>query len=281
MRTPFILPAIAILGFSLYKTIPFSLKNFPTTTDTSIINHQLDGATSEWPDEKFATDKETNIKYALDNDAEKLFIAMRIPDTRMQMKMGRQGMNLYIDLKGKKKEGKGIEFPVKSEGGGLGNQGNNDQDKQGNDRQSGFDMNGMRSSIAMNLLFLKLFGFTDAEPANQGLQTENSANIAFSWDSSNVMHIEYAIPLTMLDANISSLSQKNISIGWKINGVETINNANPFANSSSAGGRGGNRSGVVTRMPGRQNSDMTQSDMGNRMKEQSFWTKYTFSTLSK
>ena len=254
-------------------------------TDTSVINHELDGSTLEWPDEKFETDKETNIKYAIDNDKEKLFLAMRIADFRTQMKMMRMGMNLYIDLKGKKKEGRGIEFPVKPEGGGssgggFSNRQNNEEGEKGNDRQKGFDMKAVRNSMALNLIFMKIFGFNDDEPKAQGLQMENTANIAFNWDSSNVMHIEYSIPLKMLDENISSLNQKNISVGWKINGVDLSSNSSPtFGNSTSginSGSRGGGRGGGGFNRGGSGGSGPSQADMDKMMREQSFWTKYTF-----
>jgi hypothetical protein len=44
-----------------------------------------------------------------------------------------------------------------------------------------------------------------------------SANIAFAWDSTDVMNIEYRIPLSFF-GTLSS-DQKDVSIGWKINGL--------------------------------------------------------------
>lgn len=193
-------------------------------------------------------------------------------------------MNLYIDLKGKKKEGRGIEFPVKREsndfsGGGSGNRQNNEQDQQNPDRQRGFDVKAMRSSMAMHLIFMKLFGFSDAEPKEQGLEMENSANIVFTWDSSNVMFIEYAIPLSLLDENVSSLNQKNISIGWKINAVDlqpvvTTTTTSLQSRPSSSIGPGGNRNS--SGFGGSSGNRPSQADMEKMMREQSFWTKYTF-----
>jgi hypothetical protein len=44
-----------------------------------------------------------------------LFLAVSISDKNIQKKAVQEGMNLYIDIKGKKKENRGIEFPAKIE----------------------------------------------------------------------------------------------------------------------------------------------------------------------
>src|SRR5678809_627757 len=102
MRSLIILPVIALITFSFRPSAHFHTKQ--SIADTAIINHVLDANIDEWPAEKFEQDNETNIKYAIDNDAQNLYIAMVIPGFPTQMKMMRQGMNLYIDLKGKKKQ---------------------------------------------------------------------------------------------------------------------------------------------------------------------------------
>jgi hypothetical protein len=274
MKILLLLPVIAWPG--LFDHSPVHFLPIPAN-DTAIINHVLDGSTAEWPDEKFEKDKETEIRYAVDNDKQTLFLALRIPATNTQMKIMRQGMNLYIDLKGKKKEGRGIEFPVKSEGGGFSSDA--PDNRQNTDRQRVADMIAMRSSMALNLIFMKLFGFSDAEPQKQGLQIENSANILFSWDSSNVMHIEYAIPLNMLDENISSLNQKNIGIGWKIEGSElpTDNNLVQGTTTLVSVPAGSGRNSSRNPPPVSNNNPSGSTNFDKAMKEQFFWTKYTIS----
>lgn len=274
MKLFILLAATAAFSWDQLHASPFYPK---FEKDTSIVNHSLDGSTAEWPDSLFQTDKETNIRYAADNDAQDLFLALVLPDFRTQMKMMRQGMNLYIDLKGKKKEGRGIAFPMKREndegfnGSGSGNQENNNQSRN-------FDKKAMRASLVMYLIKMKLFGFSGDEPAEQGLEVEGSANVAFSWDSTDAMHIEYLIPLKML-GDVASLNQKTISIGWKINGVDmpTSSNNQNFSNTSTSpqtgrrGGGGGNFRGQ-----NRNNNNFSEADRDKMMSEQSFWTKYTF-----
>src|ERR1044071_1017368 len=174
--------ALFILSFGSKHTI----KNSSAKKDTAAITHTLDGLVDEWPADKFTLDEPTHIKYAVDNDAQNLYVAMVVPEFGTQIKMMRNGMELYLDVKGKKKEGKGVEFPVKGEpmGGGFnsGNQMGNQQNNGTGERGS-FDKKAMRSRYALNLLALKLFGFTDdPEPQKQGLTQEGSVNISFSWD---------------------------------------------------------------------------------------------------
>ena len=292
MKHTFILSAILCLVVSVNCHSNTITKTKKAIADTGIINHVLDGTVSEWPDDKFETDKGTNIKYAVDNNSENLFLALTIPDFRTQMKMMRLGMNLFIDMKGKKKENRGIEFPVKRDDGGFSGERSDDQrnNRDENDQNNGQprkpDMKAIRSAMALNLLYMKLFGFTYGDLVQQGIQTDGSAQISFTWDSSNVMYIEYEIPLKMLNENVASLNQKNISIGWKINGVEIPSSTSSsfgtssFGNNSSGGsGRGGRSGGGFTRGgggSGGNSSNFSQSDREKMTEPQSFWTKYTF-----
>jgi hypothetical protein len=142
--------------------------------------------------------------------------------------------------------------------------------------------------LGRNLISMKLFGFTDGEPTEQELETEGSAKIAFYWDSLDVMQLEYLIPLKMLEADIPSLDQKLISVGWKVNGMEMPGTT---SGSNSSGqvrtglvavpvGPGGiSRGNIPTTVPGNNrpgSGKFTQADMNRMMKEQELWTKYTF-----
>ena len=116
MKYSILLPGLAlIISFTrpLHRDSFFGL----VTMDTSHITHTMDGMTNEWPDSLFQTDRETSIRYAADNNDACMFFALRIADFRTQMKLMRQGMNLFIDLKGKKKENRSIEFPLKPQSG--------------------------------------------------------------------------------------------------------------------------------------------------------------------
>ena len=105
---------VALLSLFFVTPRQHSIKPYlPVRIDSGIIQHTLNGSTDEWPAEKFTTDKETDIIYAIDNDAQNLYLALKITNQGEQIKMMSMGMKLFIDLKGKHKEDLGVEFPVK------------------------------------------------------------------------------------------------------------------------------------------------------------------------
>jgi len=226
MKAIFILPLITLNSF-FEPSIHYSTI---IQTDTTSIIHSLDGNISEWPSEKFISDKETKTRFATDNDVQFLFLALTIPDRTTQKKIMQSGINLYVDIKGKKKENVGIEFPV-----------------------------------ASNPATMRLFGFSDSEPAILNIRSEATINIAFSWDSSNVLNIEYSIPLKILEEPVSGLSNKKISVGWKLNEAEAS-----FSNTQLVGVPSGSRSRAAA--PNSAGSEFPQS---TAIKYKSFWTSHT------
>ncbi|HYM94573.1 MAG TPA: hypothetical protein VET23_10570 [Chitinophagaceae bacterium] len=78
MKNLLLFSSIALISLSFRSPHHFFNTNSHSMSDSGIINHVPDGCTSEWPDEKFETNKGTNIKYTVDNDAVKLFVAIII-----------------------------------------------------------------------------------------------------------------------------------------------------------------------------------------------------------
>lgn len=282
----FLLMPVIIFSFSsLHFSSPGILNRSFTAKDTGF-KHITDGKVSEWPEQKFETDPGTGIKWASDNDEQNLYLALIITDSRMQMKMIRNGMELYIDPKGKKKEGKGISFPIKREQGtensamNFGTQKNENDTEQETPDQKKARLKTLRAEMALNLTSMKVFGFSADEAEEQGLLKPGSANIAFAWDSSDAMCIEYEIPLSLLGTS-SSVTQKEISIGWKLNGFQRSSSENSSSGSSGGNwhgrGEGGGRGnyGGGNHSHGSQDNTSGQQNFENMMKDQSFWTKYT------
>lgn len=240
MRIFFLLPAICLISKS--PQTPFSNA---CQTDTAIVTHLLDGSIAEWPAEKFMTDKATKMEYALDNNNQTLFLAIKVADQNVQKRIMQEGLHLYLDTKGKKKESRGIEFPLKME------------------------------NLA-SIEYMKLFGFGSGEPATLSIRSEGTANIAIAWDSSFVMHIEYHIPLKMLEEIVADLNNKKISIGWKLEQSEIPSTASQTVTRTS--------SEVVavrgTSRPGNRNASNVNNTPvvpSTSSKAQSVWTTHTIS----
>lgn len=275
------LPCLVMITMCLFFSGNLGAKTFPS--DSTPIRHLIDGSLNEWTGAHFQTDKETQIQYALDHDAGNLYLAMKVPDFRMQMKMMMQGMKLFIDKKGKRKEGTGIEFPVKREEGDAGFGARGGGGRAAGGEAGPPDPKEMRARLSAHLLFLKTFGLADQEDKTLVIGESGEIGLAYNWDEENNFYIEYQIPLHFIGEQ-ASLQGKPLGIGWKIMGMEA-SLSGPISTSTSlvgvpAGGGGGLRGGgsagrgAGSRAGGGgnfgQNSD-------SRFKDQSIWTKYILS----
>ncbi len=238
------------------------------------ITYTIDGSSNEWLAEKFETDKETFLQYAIDHDKENLYFAIRIPDQATQMKMMTLGMKLFIDKKGKKREGTGIEFPLKKEGYPFGGAGRGNRSAQGEPAERP-DPKEIREQLAQTMILLKTFGMEDQNDKQQLIILENGVNIAFEWESNNALFIEYQVPMKFIGSE-SALVGKPLGIGWVINGFEAVSAGGP---SAGVGGPGSSRGGGIGRGDASgglsRGGSTPASGNDNRMKEQSYWTKYT------
>jgi uncharacterized membrane protein YgcG len=121
---------------------------------------------------------------------------------------------------------------------------------------------------------MKVFGFA-GEAEEQGLFMPGSANVAFAWDSTDAMCIEYKIPVALFGVS-SSLTQKDISIGWKLNGFQrpTKNSSSESSGESRHGH--GNGGGKNFGNGGGYGNQGNRSQQNFEDKDQSFSTKYVF-----
>lgn len=252
-------------------------------SDSARINHVLDGNINEWNPDRFETDKETNIQYAVDHDANNLYLAIKVTDQQLQMKMMSLGMDLYMDTKGRKREKTGISFPLKREGGGM--RGGRPGAEQGEGGRP--DPKEMRERLAATMILLKTFGFDDKEDQNQLISQPNGINLAFDWDEANHFYIEYLIPLSFLGGQ-NALTGKPLGIGWKINGMEMQNAGGPVATTTQlvgvaagsgrpSGGGSGRTGGARAGGGNTGGGGAGFGSVDSRMKEQSFWTRYVMS----
>ncbi|MES2372612.1 MAG: hypothetical protein V4557_08535 [Bacteroidota bacterium] len=245
--------------------------------DSAKVAHVTDGKLDEWKIEKFETDPVTKMQYSVDDDGENLYVALKITDQFVQGRIMAFGMNMFIDKKGKKKEGTSIEFPLKSTMGGF-------------NRGGGANPREAREKKASMMIFLRAFGLDNIEDNKLYLISQpGMVNLDFSWDAADNMYIEYVVPFVYIGVT-ASLKDKPLSIGWKFreasagtpgsepSGTTTISSktvavpagspppSTTTTSSRSGGGRsGGGRSG---------NSFGGLESSEPYVKETSIWTKY-------
>src|SRR3978361_131259 len=79
-------------------------------------NIVIDGDVKEWGDSLRYYNKDKQLNYALANDQDNLYMAIRINDRSEQIRVLKAGLTLSVDTRGKKKESFSITFPVGDQG---------------------------------------------------------------------------------------------------------------------------------------------------------------------
>jgi hypothetical protein len=230
--------------------------------------HAIDGSLDEWKTATFTTDDETQLSYAMDNDKQSLFIAIKVRPLPMQMKMSRNGMQLFIDVKGKKRESIAINYPatfINASGG--------ERPPMGEDGKP--DMKAMQERMAALMGFYKTAGFEDSkeDALLQIAQEGEGILIGGAWDDSSALIIEYAIPFAAL-GGADKVAGKQIALGWKINAAQASsgNNFSPASTKMSKPGASTKNGNISSGIP-----NAGPSGGGGRAefaKEQSVWAKY-------
>ena len=180
--------------------------------DTFPYKHITNGELDDWDPASFDIHELSGIRFATENDKEKLYIAMYIIDQSVQRRIAQAGMQLMIDVKGKKRESTYIEFPVK---------------KDPLSEIPAPDLQGQNQSfterLAASMLFLKKKGFKDQlqEIEMELAGTASDIMLSFGWDERNVLYIEYEIPLKRL-AVLDNLMGKEITVGFKLKAQESL-----------------------------------------------------------
>lgn len=85
---------------------------FAIVSLASIGQNIADGKTNDWVLPLKYHDSEAHIQYNVTNNDSMLFICVRVPDSKFQMKIAKAGMSLFIDTTGKKKQNIVINYPI-------------------------------------------------------------------------------------------------------------------------------------------------------------------------
>jgi uncharacterized membrane protein YgcG len=264
---------IVSLSYAQNKTAQNTLQPPPA-------NITVDGDIKEWGDSLRYYNAEKQLNYALANDQENLYVAIRINDRSEQIRVLRAGLTLSIDTRGKKKESFSITFPV-------GDLGPGDLPQQPDDLQGKTDVTQddrdelMRARLT-KLREIRVAGFKDIE--GETITTSNTYGIktAIDYDKEGNLVYEAAIPLKFFHAD--DIAKNEWAFDFKINGIVRHNqNANAEQDRQSHGGRGGGGmggggrggrggGGRGGRMGGGNGAPVDRSELS---KSVDFWEKYS------
>ena len=154
------------------------------------------------------------------------------------------GVDIWLDPTGKKKRKTGLSFPLKLEGspGDIirKQRANRDPDSEPSEHSRASKL---RERVLFAQTSIKVTGMTDIKEPELPLQNKYGIEIAFDWDSLNILAIEYKIPLSLVYQHPATASdlEHPIGLGIEVGAIET---GPPASNAEgSQNGQGGQRGG--------------------------------------
>jgi len=246
-------------------------------------NITIDGYLNEWGDSLRYYNQDKQLNYALANDQDNLYMAIRINDRSEQIRVLRAGLTLGIDTRGKKKETFTMTFPV------------GDQSPQGmaetaQDLQSGNsdikqeDHEELMKAKLTKLREIEVTGFKDIESETMTTSNTYGFKVAIDYDKDGNLVYEAAIPLKFFHAD--DLFKNEWAFNFKINSITKPGQDKNSGNHDGmtrggSGGLGGGGGGGRGRMGGGRGSRMgggggnnAPVDHSELSKSVDFWEKY-------
>ncbi len=98
---------IILLGFI---SLNVSAQEAPKTIWADSIH--IDGNLMDWENKTYYTFKDQDFSYSIANDADYLYVAIRIPNKVQQLKAIYNGISVTINLEAKEKSGPTVVFPI-------------------------------------------------------------------------------------------------------------------------------------------------------------------------
>ena len=246
-------------------------------------NLVIDGDLKDWGDSLRYYNQDKQLNYALANDQDDLYMAIRINDRSEQIRVLRAGLTLSIDIRGKKKESFTMTFPV-------GDQSAEGMTETAQDLQNGNndikeeDHEEMMKARLTKLREIKITGFKDIESETMTTSNTYGFKVAIDYDKDGNLVYEAAIPLKFFHAD--DLSKNEWAFNFKINGItrpgqNKDNGDHDGMTRGGGGGFGGGGGGRGGRMGGggrggRMGSggNNTPVDRSELSKSVDFWEKY-------
>lgn len=204
-----------LVALSLTAVEAFAQKTFKCAYRTKPV--VADGLLNDWSyaieDEN--VDRSGHLKYAIANDKENLYIAIRIFDKTTQAKVFFGGMKLVLDTAAKKQENTFIEFPIVA------------KLKPGEKPRWDFK-SGERTGIKDLHLKAKeenkemnLSGFYPFANGKYNIhENATGVKLGFDWDEDDALIYEAIIPLNTFYASAFKNKKKELTIGLRINGID-------------------------------------------------------------
>lgn len=177
----------------------------------------VDGDLKDW-EEALKTPKEyTNIQYNAGNDAQNLYICVRINDKQIQRRIMGLGLTVYIDTLAKRRDKVGIGYPL-----ALTQEQIETISFQASKGSFKVDNRALDQAYADICQEFELVGFVE-ENGNEKIRVSNLASkdlkTALGFDHVGAMLCEFKIPLNQLFQTVD-VADRVISLGIRVNQPE-------------------------------------------------------------
>jgi len=232
-------PAFALaLAAQLLTAHHSSAQNTKNSLQGPPTNINVDGDLKEWGDSLCYYNDEKKLNYALANDKDYLYAAIRVSDRLDKMKVLNAGITLTIDPKGKKKDSFALTFPLAAPG----EKPEFPKPKDDNGEITQADRDELMRERITKLRYIKVVGFKDIE--GEMVTTSNTYGIktAINYDANGDLVYEAAIPLSFFHAG-SDTFKSEWAFNFKINGFQRSTGGGTGEGDHDGGFGGGGRGG--------------------------------------
>ncbi len=228
----------------------------------------IDGKPDEWPEIFNYYDGNTKLQFAFASDTGNLYVALKITDDPTQIRLFNGGLGIWIDPKGKKKETMGVSFPLKGDAApGTGEGKHKKQSaaiEEQDPRAQKSDALRLKQHSFLTQTTLRVKGFAGVPEQVLPLKNDYGIDVAFNWDSLNILTIEYRFPLALVLGHPFNAADtlKPISVAFIEPALETPKLVQGEEDNSITGPSGGQNNGMNRGMGGGMNGGGMNNGMG-------------------
>lgn len=250
--------------------------------DTASIT--IDGKCHEWPSFFRFYISGAKLQFDFYNDSANLYLCVKAVDMQAQARLMHAGIDLWFDPTGKKKQKIGIAFPLKLDGapGDMPRRTRSiDPSGEPSERSRAEKL---KERVIFAQTFVKVTGMIDIKEPEIPLQNKYGIEIAYDWDSLNILAVEYKIPLSLIYQHhiLPGDLEHPMGLGIAVGALETPHpTSSPGGQGSQRGGMGGGGMGG-SREGGRGNGSSQNNLANDRFNgdnaEQKVWLKVHWET---
>jgi hypothetical protein len=205
----------------------------------------IDGKIKEWPSFFRFYISGAKLQFDFFNDSSSLYLCVKAVDMDAQSRLMHAGVDLWFDPTGKKKQKIGITFPLKLErapgDGPKRISANSDPSSAPSERSR---VARLKEHVIFAQNVIKVTGMMAVTEPQVAIPNKYGIEIAYDWDSLNILAIEYKIPLSLILQHqvIASDFKNPLGLGIVVGAIDSPRPQG--APESTAGGQSAQQGGM-------------------------------------